>query len=173
MIGRRTGGRAAAATPGPADYCARTARTSVGVRMVRPAGGARDPWKSPAPNAYKMPDASRGPRPRMLGRWADRDAKCAYPGPGQYDAPHADVYLPGASRVGRSMAGRPADVKKRDACDPGPADYDGGARVNCCKRDRAAAEDCLKQPCRVTFGVRRPDAVGVFAVPRDNEYGCR
>lgn len=173
VLGARYTRHDPAPTPGPADYCVNEPRTTIGPKMKRPAGHRADRWCGPAPNAYQLPDGRGRPWAVLIGKPGDRGPKCVTPGPGQYDTPHPDLYLAGATRAGRTMAGRPKAGRTARGCTPGPADYDGGRRVNCCARPRgAAADECARRPCRVTFGVRWPGKVGVFAVPRDNDYGC-
>jgi len=166
VLGGPLGGRfpafKKAMTPGPADYCVQSIKTLKGIRMVRP-GPPRDPKaQGPAPNAYILPD-TLDHRNRQLGCRLPHIEKCPTPGPGQYDIPDADLYMPGRFKMGRSMGRRIAN--KGITCTPGPADYDGHVRPNCCRRAKNGV-------CRITFGIRRPDTVPAFAVPADNQYNC-
>lgn len=149
-------------TPGPADYCVVSARGAAGYKMVRP-GRPRDPASTgPAPNEYCPTDALRGPAVYMGRRYYAKE-KAPTPGPGQYDVPRADLYMPARYREGLSMGRRPADGRK--AITPGPADYYADVRPNCCR--------CAKNGvCRITFGMRRPDTVPAFAVHADNKIDC-
>jgi len=145
-------------TPGPADYCVKETRETTGPRFVRPGPPPTPRAQVPAPNAYNMPSA-RDDRSVPIGKRFKEKAGYQTPGPGQYDVPHADLYLPGRFRAGRTFGRR--YTAKGVMQTPGPADYDAAVKVNYC--------GCVKGGnCGTTISHRRPDWVPTFAVIADN-----
>lgn len=149
--------------PGPAHYnVVPVLRANISPRMACLGPPLPPKHVTPAPNAYRLLD-TLGHRSAHLGRRIERRPECPTPAPGYYDMPHADVYMPGRHRGGRSF-GRP--IAARAAADtPGPGHYDATRLINCCRCEPYGK-------CRITFGVRWPDTVPVFAVKDDDRHEC-
>lgn len=164
MAGRLEAGKPKT-MPSPADYSVKPARETIGPRMVPRRRCPPRRAQMPAPNAYLLPSTLAG-RSAGLGKRfeATKSGQSSTPGPGQYDVPHADVYLPGRFRAGRTLGKRFRDA--RASSTPGPADYDPPRLMNCCRCEKGGV-------CRPTFGYRRPDTTVLpFAVVADNDDNC-
>jgi len=110
----------------------------------------------PAPNAY-FPSCYGCGLKTSLGQRLKQPKVWPTPGPGQYELPPADLYLPGRFSTGKTIGKRFANGCKQVT--PGPGAYDAKA-VKCCTR--------------FTFGQRYPDTVPTFSVTADNQhFRCR
>jgi len=142
-----------ACTPSPADYCIKSGLSNAGHRMG-PKPGARtvERFCGPAPNAY-VPSCRDCGLKTTLGQRFKQPKVCPTPGPGQYEIPPADLYLPG-----RFMTGKTIGKRFAHGCPPvtpGPGAYDS-KEPKCCTR--------------FTFGSKIPDTVPAFSVTADNQH---
>ncbi|KAF0758260.1 outer dense fiber protein 3-like [Aphis craccivora] len=145
-----------AESPSPAEYCVKSSLSTAGHRI----GPRPNPLKivrdtGPAPNAYSPACGNCRLKP-TLGQRLNPFKVCPTPGPGDYELPAADLYLPGRFSAGKTIGRRFASGCKPET--PGPATYDG-KRPKCCTR--------------FTFGAKIPDTVPAFSVTADNQhYRC-
>ncbi|XP_026820748.1 outer dense fiber protein 3-like protein 1 [Rhopalosiphum maidis] len=139
--------------PSPADYCVKSSLSAAGHRIgPRPCPPNIARHCGPAPNAYSPSCRDCGLK-TTLGKRLYPFKVCPTPGPGQYEIPPADLYMPGRFSSGKTIGRRFADKCKLEM--PGPASYDS-KRPKCCTR--------------FTFGAKIPDTVPVFSVTADNQH---
>lgn len=142
-----------ACTPSPAEYCIKSVLSNAGHRIgPKPSPRVVDRYCGPAPNAYSPSCRDCGLKTTFGQRFKPRKV-CPTPGPGQYEIPPADLYLPGRFSTGKTIGKRFAHGCKQQT--PGPGAYDGKA-PKCCTR--------------FTFGSKIPDRVPAFSVVADNQH---
>ncbi|KAL4104204.1 hypothetical protein QTP88_019513 [Uroleucon formosanum] len=152
-FGLRPFGSGLACTPSPAEYCIKSGLSKIGHRIgPKPGPRVGDQYCGPAPNAYSPSCRDCGLK-TTLGQRFKPPKVCPTPGPGQYEIPPADLYLPGRFSTGKTIGKRFAHGCKQQT--PGPGAYDGKA-PKCCTR--------------FTFGSRIPDTVPAFSVVADNQH---
>lgn len=152
-FGMRPSGSGLACTPSPAEYCIKSGLSNAGHRIgPRPAARTGERYCGPAPNAY-LPSCRDCGLKTSLGQRFKARKVCPTPGPGQYELPPADLYLPGRFSTGRTIGKRL--FRGCPQVTPGPGAYDG-KEPKCCTR--------------FSFGAKIKDTVPVFSVTADNQH---